>query len=62
MNYKKGTEGTLNFKDHFLNGTKAKFIKRNSSGSMNVELMEDNGAYKAGDVMVVGPGEWKERK
>ena len=32
MNYRKGTEGTLNLKNHFLNGKKVKFIKRYDSG------------------------------
>lgn len=45
--------------DSPLAGTPARFLRQTGTGGIVVEIAEDRGAYKKGDQVQVGTGEWK---
>ena len=55
---KRGTKILICMHGSVLHNAAAQFIRRNAAGSATIKLDEDRGAYRKGDVLNVGPGEF----
>jgi len=51
--------GTIHMGSNLLDGASATFVRRTGTGRSVVILNERRGAYLPGEIVIVGPGEWK---
>lgn len=57
---KRGTKVLVCMSGSVLHNAPATIVRQNSGGSTVLKLAETRGAYRAGDLLNVGPGEFSE--